>query len=620
MIFSKITKRKPIALSFTVAIGLIGFYMFFEKNLKNVATPITPALETYISNEDELCKADGENVIISPHGSFAVFDQDISREYSAVPSGNRLNVLDINCAINQNSFQGCLTGISSIAGVRVLGWETNDKSLFVIENNKNLIKIDFSENVKRGEIVDQTPLHSRETALTVLRIGSTESSSVQEENDKLENLRLKALTHSNMNEVVNVFLKSNAEVGAIFEDSEDLHLYTVINGFKQDLKTKWREVPSAQMAFHPLTANKSVVMAAKGAFFESFSDSFKSIDDLPFSRPVISSTDGTVVGFFNKTKLLMNTDSEFSARIQASIKKNLTNKKYIQSIGVSEGGVHGQIIKSSNGSKNLSVVTPNGIAEKNCFPTEIDSLNTTVNYISIGSSEWPLHGLLMSPSQSKGLVVFFGGGPLSNVDEPPFSMRQYLRLNWSVLAVNYSGSIGSGTEVSERLYNKGLKDSIWTDSVLISNYLKKEYDKANIIIHGESFGALPAISLDAVLDSTKEIILVAPFLKHQPPEFWADKKFKEKSLIGSVNIDFQKKFEKAFLGFDFDKNQLEILDYKRNDSRTLIIFAKNDLMSTYEQVPPSWRGNNLDIDYVPGGHEFSTAQPRTWEIIKKWIE
>lgn len=607
---------------YVLLVGLVGACAGFTINSKTNTVPIRSAAQTYQANESELCTAVGENVAISPDGKFAIFDQNISRDYSPVSDGTRLTVLNVQCAISKKSFHGCLTGISSMAGIRLMSWGSDGQSLFLIENNKHLLKIDLKATESKGEVVDQVQLHSRGIALTVMRMGTTDSISAQEENDQLEDLRIRALQGFNSQEAAGIFLKSNAVVGAIFEDSNDLHLYTVLGGVRQDLKTKWREVPKSQLAYKSLSSFKSneILIAADGAEASSSADSFTSIEGLPFAKPMISSEDGSLLGYYNGSRVKLSGSPEFSNRVQEIIEKRKNSNNFIQSIAASSNDVHAQIIKGIDGGKSIVVAASEGVVEKSCFSEGARTPKADVEYVVMGPSNWTVYSLSIRPSNSKGLIVFFGGGPLNNIEKLPFSMRQFLQLNWSVLAVNYSGSIGSGTDVSGRLYNFGLKNAFRRDAAAVVDYLKLNAQiKERIVIYGESLGALPAISLDGLLDTSREMILVAPFLKHRPPSEWVKEESEENKLAAPINISYQEKYEKYLIGEQVDKYQKEILRLKKTDARTLAIFAQNDRVSSSNHVPNFWRNGNFSVDIVPGGHALSSAQPETWKIINNWM-
>lgn len=629
-----ITKGRGILLFACTVLGLlIGSLFFGQPN----TSPDVPSYDPYAATEDQLCIAGGEGVVLSPTGKYAIFDQGIYKQTSVTQQGRRIAILDISCAVSLNSVQQCLIGMEGFESVRALAWARDEQSLFLIENNKNILRLEFfsKNNRTSARIQERIPLPNRNIGLTVMRLGYTKSISANDENESLKHGWQLALKGQNPQNHLpfGLFIDSNGSSGAFLEDQRNLQLHFATNGIIKSIPIKSRELQTARLTTElnlPTHKIRDFYVVDSGILISTRDGDTTIPFGWPFVKPIISSYDGGVLGWFNKSEVKTTQTIDHGENIQGELKRRLAvNQGYfIHSVSITKTGEFAYILKDIDGRKEIGISKNGHTIRKYCHSghdriTEKGRL--TIRDIEIGETSRPLFGTLITQEKNRGLVVFFGGGPLNNTENYAYSIRQYLRFGWDVLAVNYSGSVGTGSNVSGRLYSEGMSNALILDAEKVSTYLNKIYRDREIIIHGESFGALPAIAVDKYINYPHRLILIAPFLRHQPPEKWANKNKTMAKFFGKVNIEFQKRFEAAIIGKNAEMpsglqaEQNDILRLLSSQTHVLSIFGQDDYMSSEEHIPEFWKNDTLTVKTISGIHDFITTQAETWKLINSWI-
>lgn len=625
--------RGPLVLASTIIGWIIGWQFLAEPS----SSTNFPTYEAYAASLDEICTAGGEGVVLSPSGKYATFDQGVYRQTSVVPQGSRLAILDIPCAVSQASLKQCLTGIGAFSNIRDLAWSHDETSLYAVENNSTLMRIGFSSVDGRSvaRVLERAPLLSQDVGLYAMRLGTTSANSVHEENELLEQGRRAAINGLPANEFIpiGIFIGPNGWYGALLEEQRNLQLHVTINGTRKPTPLKSREVPTARLVTRKLPMrhmNHDVFIADPGVFFDVGDDYPKASVTRQFTKPIISSRDGSYLGEFSKFSVDISDVVENKNSIINQVNKRLIANPgyYIKSLSVTKNGDYAYILKDIDGRKEIGASNGDRLVYNYCHNGNAQAraqLPLEIRNLSVGEKGRGLYGTLITHARGRGLVVFFGGGPLNNVENYPYSVRQYLQLGWDVFAVNYSGSTGNGPGVSSRLHVEGLANSLIKDAKLVADYLGKVSNDKKVIIHGESFGSLPAVAIDKYIKRPHRLILVAPFLRHQPPEAWANKDSTMASFFGKVNTSYQKRYEAAIIGPEaaapsgLQPEQDKILGLLSSRTPVLTIFAKEDYMSSEAHLPELWKRSTLTTKTILGTHDFITAQSETWSLIDSWL-
>jgi len=608
----------------TVVLGLLLASAEVGASLKNEAQLIDFWAASYEAKEEELCKPGAaERITFSPSARFAVFDQNISRKHSTIADGTRLNILDTECAVNRNAIGSCLTTVSAPIGVRVMGWGADDRILFVVENDRNLLKIEFSKDRTKWKITERVPLANRATARIATRLGPTTSISADQENDRLERIRAEAFENLDPGEVTGIYIGPDEATGTILEDSRDLHLAAITGAGRRDFPATWREVPAAQLAFDASEqgAYETKHLLGEGIVSGTGLKNLEPVDRLPFAKPIVSPKDGRLLGFHNDSELRLDLPQAVRNRIGATIASKREHGYYIKSISIAGRSSHGQILESVNGGKKILIATARGEIEKDCPATAHSTAIQSIDYVSLGSADRPLFGKLFTAPDSKGLVVLFGDGPLNNADAISSSARRYLDMRWSVLAVNYSGSVGNGIDVSRRLASEGLHRAMEADAQATSRFVAERLNPAGeTIVHGEGLGALPAIALNGELKRPKKMVLVAPLLRYRPPGTDAADSPAAARAPDIATAKYQNKLDRALLGVDILAAQTRLTKLRDQQSQALLIFDDQDARSLVDDIPQSWDKATLTIKSVNGDHASAAMHPETWMAIENWMD
>jgi hypothetical protein len=137
-----------------------------------------------------------------------------------------------------------------------------------------------------------------------------------------------------------------------------------------------------------------------------------------------------------------------------------------------------------------------------------------------------------------------------------------------------------------------------------------------LLIAGESLGGIPASALAGMLPQKRRsrLLLVAPYLRHRPPEEWIE---------NPVTARYQRRFEAVTLGLTapkearrFNKYMRHLYESVRPDS--LVVFGSADRISRPNDLQVI--GHPVQTAIEKTDHRFITAFQGTWEAVAAWLK
>ncbi|MDM0029172.1 alpha/beta hydrolase [Variovorax saccharolyticus] len=591
----------------------------------NAADSAVPIIPPYRAKIENLCDFSG--IQTSPHGRFAILDRGVKRQTSMVRGGTDLVVVDLACTAGGAALGDCVTTFLGLDGLRALSWTTDEHSLFAVENRKSLIRIEFDDKVPLAQtparVVERVPVN-QEIADTLVTLGPASSSSAEEEIVALEHARLLALRSAKKVDVpVGVYSSAALGARAIAFDRE-LRLVMLSEGMRSQLTLRSPEMVVPHMTFRSDSPDVPVLIDVG---VELHADGPKKA--APFSRPIISATDGSLLGKFDRYEVAVDSSAPIKLdRLQTSLSDAISASPgfYLQDVSAASDQDFAYLLKDIKGRRKFGFSYRGSLVEHECTGPSRESARVAapipITDVALGTEDRPLAGVLATPPSPRGLAIVFHGGPagdkLTSLDFAPF--QEYLGMGWQVLGVGYSGTLGGGVEATTRLRSEGIEAAVTADAEAVARYVRSHHTGQPIAIYGESFGALPATSLASLLPSTP-LFLVAPFLLHQKPSAWVSKMA---GPFNRINVRAQELTERALLGVeDGDDAALKsgmrrILASRPAATPTFIVFAKDDPLSQPTQLPGTWR-THVTQHLVPGDHQFVAAQPTVWPTIQHWM-
>lgn len=284
----------------------------------------------------------------------------------------------------------------------------------------------------------------------------------------------------------------------------------------------------------------------------------------------------------------------------------------------SGGSVGATIFENVFGGRKFEIrFLTSGIAHSCGTETE----NVARDVIEIGDATWPLRVLRLGRPTSRRVAVMFLGGPIIN----PFDVggnslvKLFLEADYEIFIVGYSGSVGSGASVTDRLRAVG-PSSISRDVKLVEKmfatkafHIKTPLSSA--VIYGESFGAIPAMILSKAAQGSKTV-LVAPLLVRKSPEVVGGR---ATSLgLSGPSRSYQTKFEDAVLGPRWRpakvNGMLAALQGDLVSKPPLILLARDDVISEPADVD-----ERLRYELFRGSHQTLLVNPRARAEIVHFI-
>ena len=127
---------------------------------------------TYSGGVEQLCGRDA--VAFSPTGRFLVFTDSELLPYSLVPRSRSFLTLDTRCVRDHGLADRCFFSGEGFDGARPVSWGERDATLFVVENRKTLVALDFGNDGTTARFAGRAEL-SRGAAITLTTSGTTKS-------------------------------------------------------------------------------------------------------------------------------------------------------------------------------------------------------------------------------------------------------------------------------------------------------------------------------------------------------------------------------------------------------------------------------------------------------------
>jgi hypothetical protein len=217
------------------------------------------------------------------------------------------------------------------------------------------------------------------------------------------------------------------------------------------------------------------------------------------------------------------------------------------------------------------------------------------------------------------LVIYFHGGPAGSLRDEGYlvTVRKYLELGYGVLAVDGTGSRDAGPGAIQALRTQGV-DAFREDAAAVAAYVNAlRVPPAEIVVHGESFGAAQALLTSQQLGASR-LVLVTPWLRHRAPEMlFAD-------TAVSEQIRSQQLWETAIFGDRdapaarrFRDGLAELSGARPLTATTLVIFAAGDRVSRPEDLS---RGDARVVELTNVPHALVLSRPETWRRIAAHLD
>lgn len=94
-------------------------------------------------------------------------------------------MLDAHCVRRRGFDEVCVFSGEGLDGVRPVSWAERDSKMYVVENLRALVALDFSASDSLGRFSGRAPL-SRDAATTAVAVGTTLSQNAAAEAERLE--------------------------------------------------------------------------------------------------------------------------------------------------------------------------------------------------------------------------------------------------------------------------------------------------------------------------------------------------------------------------------------------------------------------------------------------------
>ena len=239
---------------------------------------------------------------------------------------------------------------------------------------------------------------------------------------------------------------------------------------------------------------------------DQLDDQFPASDFVGYSRPIIDLTTGKIIGKYGIDTIYLSDKSEgklrsvYHAEAESSIIDAVYNGMYVFALVKRNGEL--KIARIGDGVKEAVLCDFAKYVRSMGFPTPPGQINIEYrrNMVKLPSK----HGLKSFsylyepiPSKTNGkLVIYFHGGPQASPSfEAPREVRKLIPAGYSVLAVEYASSMGSGFSLSDALKYDGISP-IEKNMDDLASWLKGSNFK-DISIIGYSFGAVPSLVLES---------------------------------------------------------------------------------------------------------------------------
>ncbi|HEX6260032.1 MAG TPA: alpha/beta hydrolase [Woeseiaceae bacterium] len=359
---------------------------------------------------------------------------------------------------------------------------------------------------------------------------------------------------------------------------------------------------------------------------------------IPYQRPILDQSTGRVIGVFGLDRMAMDAGAlqQVAEQLQAILRR--------------DGGVildassNGQslvaLARFGEGRKSLFTVDRAGVREKTlCFAPvrqnvgagsaakasdpgdmrlEIFSLDGAGRRTSAPGNVVAVH-YYDKRSAGTDAVIYFHGGPTDTLVQDVLQLQE-LRLlnpNREIIAIEYSGSVGGGEQLTRRLMIGGMR-SLNEDLDALANWLRKrQYRHVDVV--GSSFGSVPGmIASVRHPELFRQAFHVAPLLELQNPSAWASRS----SGLDRVNAQTQLQFERHIFGGEsgreaFQRDLRSLVARASKSQTSTFYFGALDSLSKPSHLPPSSTARTVVIPRA--GHAVVGATTELWADIAERI-
>lgn len=243
----------------------------------------------------------------------------------------------------------------------------------------------------------------------------------------------------------------------------------------------------------------------------------------------------------------------------------------------------------------------------NSLPAEVPVTRTEIRF---GSRHGPF-GQLYRPLRAEGrLIVYFHGGPTATLAERtvPQEVSTFAARGISVLNVEYSGMVGGGLALSERLPRLGFR-ALRQDVEAITAWVRRSGFR-QVYLLADSFGGAPAVIAAVEHPGDYEhIFLRAPFLALRDPR---QSVRRGQLLSPDPPADSQLEFEQMVYGGARGRTRFgaDLQAYGqrlRPSPRLSFYFGGIDPVSAASDLPPAFAGDRSVMILPRRAHELVAA-------------
>ena len=547
----------------------------------------------------------------SPSGRYLVAASDIWRETTAARTSFGLVVVDQNCS--SGGGRPCAFVVEALGGTRAVSWSRDEQRLYVIEEDKNLVEIsvDFAKLVP-ARTTGRTALPGV-AAAAITSTDRTSSSSIQEEALRILKAFVAASDRARTDQSIMGFYLNGHRSAALLESSKSLDTEVL--------------VPDARLsAPFPGPLLRHAQLSDVGAHSALLSDiglrewlgaGRSERGAISYERTIVSTATGRAIGSWAP-------DGFKAAGTASSDPVAILNRRLQQEGGeliggsLADGGGFAAVVRNLDGTVTIEARRAGRSSIAHC-PQQKGPTLSLHRRLDIGIPGRKLDVSHLVPTgRSRGLAVYFAGGPGAGIQSAPedFVVRSFLERGYSVLAVNYSGTALGGLPLFERLRHDGVK-ALREDAKAVARWLRlRPAANKDPVIVGASLGALPALAVDAELGAAAHrLVLITPYLAHRDPAEWHK----------PASVPYQRSFEARLLGVTDApararlQRDMNALQAGRSSAPVFVAFGTQDTVSKPQDLLLKPKPTDRVLS-VPATHGFAAASPELWRELVGWME
>jgi hypothetical protein len=341
---------------------------------------------------------------------------------------------------------------------------------------------------------------------------------------------------------------------------------------------------------------------------------------LPYAQQLVDLSSGRVIGRFGWERIEVRRGD--TARSLEPL-RDLDQLKIIQDAAMSGGTIYALVELE----REMRIVTVRGSDVHSyalCRKEDVTfgrrhfpALNALPEGLSVSRRFVDLRGRgravgpfahLYTPARADGrLVVHFHGGPTQTAAgtlAPP-EVAAFAAIGVAVLEVEYSGMLGGGLGLTERLPRRGMR-ALASDVAAVTRWVRSAGYR-EITVLGSSFGGAPAAIAAADYPHVyRNVVFGAPLLHVRPTE----QSVRRHALIAKDPTPAsQLEFEETVYGgaagrAAFDRSLRAYVGRLTPSSRLSFYFGGIDPVSGPEDLPAAFRGSASVVVLPRIGHEY----------------